>query len=85
MRHESAIADECTVYDESRIRYRAARRGYRVMNTRGREHERRKKAGVGTYMLIDEATNGAALSAATLSDIAAFLVAHDRAQRRQLH
>ena len=68
---------------EARIRYRAARRGYRVMQTRGLEHNRRKEAGAGTYVLLGH--DGVALSAARLSDIAEFLEAHDRAQRRQLH
>ena len=44
--------------DEGRIRYRAARRGFRVMQTRGLEHDRRDKAGDGTFMLLDETTNG---------------------------
>ena len=69
--------------DEGRIRYRAARRGFRVMQTRGLEYNRRKEAGAGTYLLLGH--DGVALSAATLSDIAEFLEAHDRAQRRQLH
>jgi hypothetical protein len=72
-----------SVNDESRIRYQASRRGLCVMQTRGRECKRREAAGAGTYMLLT--TNGVALFAATLGDIAAFLLAHDRTSRRQLH
>ena len=71
------------VKDEARLRYRAKRAGYCVVRARGLEHKRRKAAGAGTYMLLSH--DGVALSAATLSDIAEFLEAHDRAQRRQLH
>jgi hypothetical protein len=71
--------------DEGRIRYRAARRGFRVMQTRGLEHDRREKAGAGTFMLLDETTNGVALFAATLGDIAAFLKANDQARRHHIH
>ena len=42
--------------DESRMRYRAARRGYVVVQTRGKEHKRREKAGAGTYLLLNRAT-----------------------------
>jgi hypothetical protein len=68
---------------EARLRYRARRAGYCVVRTRGLEYKRRKEAGAGTYILLSH--DGVALSAATLSDIAEFLRAHDRAQRRQLH
>jgi hypothetical protein len=71
------------VKDESRIRYHAAQRGFRVMRTRGLEYKRRKQCGIGTFVLLGQ--DGVALSAATLSDIAEFLEAHDRTQRRQLH
>ena len=68
---------------EQQLRYRAARRGFRVMQTRGLEHDRRKEAGAGTYMLLGH--DGVALSAATLDDISEFLEAHERAQWRRLH
>jgi hypothetical protein len=71
------------VMDESRVRYRAKRAGYYVVQTRGLENKRREEAGVGTYMLLSH--DGTALSAATLDDIREFLEAHDQAQRRQLH
>jgi hypothetical protein len=80
---ELALVD--SVNAESRIRYHAARRGFRVMQTRGREYDRRKQTAGGTYMLINETTNGVALAVATLGDIAKFLKAHDQVQRRQLH
>lgn len=70
---------------EAKMRYRAARRGFCVMQTRGREYERRKTAGAGTYMLIDQATNGVILHAASLVDIAVFLQDHDQDRRHQLH
>jgi len=72
------------VKDEARLRYRAKRAGYCVVRTRGLEHKRRKAAGAGTYMLLSH-DGVALLSTATLSDIAEFLEAHDRTQRRQLH
>lgn len=80
-RREPKTADAMTdnlpenvgVNDEGCIRYRAARRGFRVMQTRGLECKRREET---------QATNGVALFAATLGDIAAFLKAHDS---RQLH
>ncbi|MGC1826848.1 MAG: hypothetical protein WA723_14525, partial [Pseudolabrys sp.] len=65
------------------IRYRAKRAGYCVVQTRGLENRRREQCGIGTFMLLGH--DGLALSVATLSDIADFLEAHDRAQRRQLH
>ena len=71
--------------DEARIRYRAFRRGFRVMCTRGRECKRREKAGVGPYMLLNQATNSVALFAATLADIAIFLRAYDQQRHRRLH
>ena len=68
---------------EQRLRYHAARRGYRVMRTRGLEHRRRKQCGIGTFVLRGQ--DGVALSAATLDDISEFLEAHERAQWRRLH
>ena len=70
---------------ESRVRYHAARRGYRVMHTRGAETKRREQAGAGTYMLIDQANNTVPLAVATLADIVDFLRHHGRAQRSQMH
>lgn len=72
-----------SAYDESRLRYRARRAGYCLMQTRGLECKRREEAGVGTYVLLG--TDGVALPVATLEDIAEFLEACDRAQRRALH
>ena len=71
------------VKQQARIRYRAKRAGYCVMQTRGLEKRRRQQCGIGIFMLLID--DGVALSAATLSDIAEFLEAHDRTQRRQLH
>ena len=76
------LPENVGVNDEGCIRYRAARRGFRVMQTRGLECKRREETGAGTYILVNQATNGVALFAATLGDIAAFLKAHDS---RQLH
>lgn len=39
------------VNDESRIRYHAARRGFRVMHMRGLECTRRQETGAGPYSL----------------------------------
>ena len=71
------------VKQQARLRYRAKRLGYCLMQTRGIENQRREASGVGTFVLFGP--DGVALSAATLSDIAEFLEAHDRTQRRQLH
>jgi hypothetical protein len=71
------------VKDEARIRYQAKRAGYCVVRTRGLENRRRERCGIGTFMLLGH--DGVALSFATLSDIAKFLEAHDRARRRRLH
>jgi hypothetical protein len=68
---------------EGRIRYAAARRGYWVMTTRGHENDRRRKAGLGQYLLIDTHTNAVALPVATLDEIAAFLKAQPG--RKHLH
>jgi hypothetical protein len=73
------------VNDEGRIRHQAARRGFRVMRTRGREHKRRQQTGAGTYMLINQETNSVALFAATLEDIARFVEAHKRTQKQKLN
>jgi hypothetical protein len=70
-------------WDVEKIRYRAKRRGFCLMQTRGHEHDRRERAGAGTYMLLDQ--GGAVLPIATLDDVAAFLEKHDRVQRRRLH
>jgi hypothetical protein len=40
--------------DESRIRYRARRRGFQVVRTRGREEKRRRACGQGDLMLLDQ-------------------------------
>lgn len=77
------MIDAIGANDEGRIRYQAARRGFRVMQTRGLEHERREKAGAGTFMLLDEAA--VVLFAATLADIAVFLKANDHARRHHPH
>jgi hypothetical protein len=73
------------VNDEGRIRHQAARRGFRVMRTRGREHERRQQTGAGTYMLINQETNSVALFAATLEDIARFIEVQKRTQKQKLN
>ena len=67
---------------QARLRYRAKRLGYCLIQTRGVENWRREATGVGTFVLLGR--DGVALSAATLEDIAAFLQEHDRAQRRYL-
>ena len=59
------------VKQQARIRYRAKRLGYCLMQTRGIENQRREASGVGTFVLFGP--DGVALSAATLEDIAAFL------------
>jgi hypothetical protein len=70
--------------DESLIRCRAKRSGFCVVKTRGLEHRRRTASGAGVFMLL--APGGVtALGAATLTDIAEFLEAHERAQWRRLH
>jgi hypothetical protein len=69
---------------QARLRYRAKRMGYCVVLTRGLENRRREASGIGEFMLLGQ-DGGVALSAATLDDIAKFLEAHDRAQKRQLH
>jgi hypothetical protein len=73
------------VNGESRIRYQAARRGFCVIQTRGREHERREKAGAGTYLLLDQSNNGVAIAAATLEDISGFLKAHVQIPKERLN
>jgi hypothetical protein len=54
------------------------------MKARGLERERRRKAGAGAYLLINQATDGVVMHAATLGDIAAFLKAAPTA-RRHVH
>ena len=71
------------VKQQARLRYRAKRLGYCLMQTRGNENQRREASGAGTFVLFGR--DGVALSAATLEDIAAFLQEHGQAQRRQLH
>lgn len=56
---------------QSVIRKRASRRGYQVVHMRGRERDRRRKLGIGTYMLLG--SDQVIVFAATLTDIAAFL------------
>jgi hypothetical protein len=69
--------------DESRIRYRARRRGFQVVRTRGREYRRRLACGQGGLMLSD--ADKVVLFAATLEEIAIFLRAHDKAKKRLMH
>jgi hypothetical protein len=80
------IDDAINPSDESQIRYRAARRGLRVMQTRGLEHDRREKVGVGTFMLLDQTTNSVALFALRRWEISqTFLKANDKARRHHLY
>jgi hypothetical protein len=67
-----------TVKAEHQIRRQAKQRGYYVMLTRGAEHKRRKKAGVGPYVVLHQATNSVALGAATLDEIGSFLKARSQ-------
>jgi hypothetical protein len=69
--------------DESCIRYRASRRGFQVVRTRGREQRRRLACGQGDLMLLD--ADKVVLFAATLEEIAIFLKAHDKAKKRLMH
>ena len=69
--------------DESRIRYRARRRGFQVLRTRGREYRRRLACGQGDLMLLD--ADKVVLFAATLEEIAMFLKADDKAKKRLMH
>jgi hypothetical protein len=62
--------------DESRIRYRARRRGFQVVRTRGREQRRRLACDQGDLMLLD--ADRVVLFAATLEEIAIFLKAATR-------
>jgi hypothetical protein len=82
---EGRIMRRWSSEDEAKLRRHAHCRGFVVMSTRGREEQRRKKAGMGTYMLIDTTTNSVPLFAAELADIARFLKAHKRQQQRHLH
>ena len=52
------------VKQQARLRYRAKRLGYCLMQTRGIENQRREASGVGTFVLFGP--DGVALSAATL-------------------
>ena len=52
------------VKQQARLRYRAKRLGYCLMQTRGIENWRREASGVGTFVLLGH--DGVALSAATL-------------------
>lgn len=79
----AAIKDDIDAWDGGYVRYHARRRGFQVVTTRGREHERRKKAGLGAYMLLGD--DGVALFEATLADIAHFLKNHDCARQSRLH
>ena len=69
--------------DESRIRYRARRRGFQVLRTRGREYRRRLACGQGDLMLLD--ADKVVLFAATLEEIAMFRKADDKAKKRLMH
>jgi hypothetical protein len=69
--------------DESHIRYRARRRGFQVVRTRGREKRRRLACGQGDLMLLD--ADKVMLFAVTLEEIAKFLKAHDKAKKRLMH
>ena len=68
---------------EARLRYRARRLGYAVMQTRGSEYKRREASGVGALYWLGQ--DGVVLHTATLDDIAKFLQDGGRAQKRQLH
>ena len=68
--------------NERRIRYHATKCGFPLMQTRGDEYERRRRCGIGAYLLIDRDTNAVVLPAATLAEITEFL---DSAPRQQLH
>ena len=67
--------------DESRIRYRARRRGFQFVRTRGREHRRRLACGQGDLMLLD--ADKVVLFAATLEEVAMFLKADDKAKKHR--
>jgi hypothetical protein len=71
--------------DEAQLRIRAARRGFFVMRVRGGEEKRRRKAGMGQYMLLDTQSNSVAVFAADLEDIERFLKADKRQQQQHLH
>jgi hypothetical protein len=79
----AAIKNEIASWDDGYIRYHARRRGFQVVLTRGREHTRREKAGLGRFMLLGD--DGVVLFEATLADIAHFLKNHDHARQRRLH
>jgi hypothetical protein len=79
----AALRNEINTWDDGYLRYHARRRGFQVISTRGREHTRREKAGLGKFMLLG--VDGVVLFEATLADIAHFLRKHDRARQRGLH
>ena len=79
----AAIKNEIDWWDDGYLRYHARRRGFQVVTTRGREHRRREKAGLGTFMLLGD--DGVVLFEATLADIAHFLKNRDRARQSRLH
>jgi hypothetical protein len=68
---------------EAQVRGRARRRGFQVMQTRGREALRRQARGLGELMLLDD--NSVVLFECTLEEIAAFLMKHDKKQRQNFH
>ena len=63
------MSEHLDVNNESRIRHRAKRRGFYVLQTRGSEAERRQATGQGDLMLL--AANRVVIFAATPGDIAA--------------
>jgi hypothetical protein len=79
----AAIKNEINTWDDGYVRYHARRRGFQVITTRGREHKRREKAGLGTFMLLGD--DGVVLFEATLADIAHFLKNHDYVRQSRLH
>jgi hypothetical protein len=79
----AAIKNEIDAWDDGYLRYHARRRGFQVVRTRGREHRRREKASLGTFMLLGD--DGVVLFEATLVDIAHFLKKHDNARQSRLH
>jgi hypothetical protein len=79
----AAIKNEINTWDDGYVRYHARRRGFQVVLTRGREHTRREKAGLGKFMLLRD--DGVVLFEATLADIAHFLRNHDCARQSRLH
>ena len=65
-----------TELNESTVRSRAKRRGYKVWKARGREHINNR----GQYMLVDASRNTVALGGdydASLDEISTWLAEHD--------